>query len=187
MVNPAIQQSGQVLEQWFYGDDGAGRVSSLRMSLGARRAPAELRGLLVLSDASLVDKLSALGVNGASAAALTLVPVLHVAWADGKVQQREREAVIGGGGECGIVEPECKQLLDHWLTHRPPAGQFAAWAAFAGSLAGALESGEVDVLSSEVVDLARTVAKAAGGILGIGRISGAEDKALTAIAAAFGR
>lgn len=186
MSGQTITQAGQVLEQWFFGE-GDGGVASLRATLAARRTPEELRGLLILPDASLIERLAQVGITGSTAAALTLVPVLHVAWADGKIQQREREAILGGGGECGIVVPECKQLLEHWLEHRPKPGMFTAWSALAAALAATLTSGDVDQLSFELVELARTVAKAAGGIMGIGRISGAEDKALVAVAAAFGR
>ncbi len=182
-----LRERKQILERQFYGASATQGVGGLCAELDARTTPDDLRGLLVLTDGVLIGRLVEFGVTGSVAAALTLVPVIEVAWADGKIQQAEKDAVLGGSGECGIAAPECEELLAHWLSTRPQPSLFAAWTEYVRTLGRVMSEGEIAQLQEEIVDLTRAVAKAAGGIMGFGRISGAEEKVLVQVAAAFER
>jgi hypothetical protein len=185
MNHQLVGQWKQALEQEFYGGGAGAPVSPLCAALDARRTRQELRGLLLVSEAALVDRLVQVGLTGSAAAALTLVPILEVAWADGTVQAEERRAVLGGAGELGMTAPECTELLAHWLSARPQPGMFTAWFEYARALSAGLASGEREALRDEIAALVRSVAHAAGGVMGFGRVSGAEAKALERVNAAF--
>ncbi len=185
MSEQVLQQTKQVLEQQFYGTSAAQGVGSLCATLDTRTTSDELRELLVVADATLLDRLVESGMTGSAAAALTLVPIIEVAWADGKIQKAEKLAVLGGSNECGLAAPECKELLEHWLTTRPKPALLAAWTEYVRALGHVMAEGDLALLQEEIVDLVRSVAKAAGGIMGFGRISGAEEKVLAQVTAAF--
>ena len=49
---------------------------------------------LSTTDADIVDRIEQLGLSGDSARILDVLPLVHVAWADGRVQKAERAAVL---------------------------------------------------------------------------------------------
>ena len=76
-------------------------------------------------------------------------------------------------------------LLESWLEERPDWQLLDAWTRYVRLLVRRLDERDREALRDRIVDLARKVADAAGGTLGIGRISEREKEALDAVAAAF--
>ncbi len=124
-------------------------------------------------------------------AAISLVPLIHVAWASSVVEDAEKEAILNAAKEQGIdKESHAHQLLDVWLGgDAPDIGEpphlYDCWVDYVGALKATMSEDQYDCLRAEIVDFATEVAKAAGGFLGIGSISKAERQALSQIAAAF--
>ena len=121
-------------------------------------------------------------------AALSLVPLLMVAWADGTVQDNERNAILQGAHGKGLEEgTDGYELLQTWLAKRPSDDLFAAWEAYIKALAGQLNDEQNRLLKTQIVNFAKVVAESAGGFLGVGRVSSTEEKVLARIADAFAR
>lgn len=177
----------QALDLQFYGGPENQGPGSTYAALDVRRTREDLGAILVMPDLELCERLLALGMTGSSAAALALVPAIEVAWADGKIQEPERVVILGGSNELGITQPECRQLLEHWLKSRPSPSLMAAWVGFVRALSRAMSAGDHDELRDSLVTLARGIASSAGGIAGFGKISGSEQKLLDQIRAAFDR
>ena len=133
----------------------------------------------------MLEKLVDLGLDAASWVALSLVPLVEVAWADGSLEPQEREAILAAASEQGI-EPgsPSRALLESWLTTRPEPALFAAWGAYATGLAAKLTDDRARC-AREIVERARKVAQAAGGMLGIASISDAEKRVIAALEKPF--
>lgn len=90
-----------------------------------RRAAFEERRLRMAeacqtSDPRILDALERLGYGQATVALLYLVPLVHVAWIDGSVNQAERNRIIVMASLQGVREniPAYQQLMA-WLDRRP--------------------------------------------------------------------
>ena len=156
-----------------------------RMEKMDRRA--QLAQVCGISDETVLDRLIELDIGPEALAALEVVPLVFVAWADGKVQTEEREAIIAGAVAAGIQPQDARYpLLEHWLERRPRAEMIEAWRHYVSGLCLRLERPEIEKLKHDVLDLARKAAQAAGGFLGFGnKISAAERTVLDELERAF--
>jgi len=60
-----------------------------------------------LTDIDLVDRLVGLGIRASTLAALTLVPLIEVAWADDRMEAKERDAILAAAAATGrAVAPD---------------------------------------------------------------------------------
>lgn len=169
----------KALEGTFFAKRNAGLLDRMR-------AQDDLARVSLIRDPEVLGRLVDLGLDAASWVALTLVPLVEVAWADGSLARRERDAILTAAAEQGI-EPgsPSREMLESWLDTRPPGALFAAWGAYATGLAAKLSGDQRVTLRGELVERARKVAQAAGGILGIASISDAEQRVLAALEEPF--
>ena len=184
VIDPAARQA---LDFEFYGPPQNCGPGSTYALLDVRRSREDLGAIMVLSDLELCGRLITVGMTGSSGAALALAPVLAVAWADGQVQEPERAAILGGTTDYGFSQPECKPLLEHWLTVKPSPNMMLAWNGYVRALQRMITAGDQDDLRDSLISLARGVAASAGGIAGFGKVSSGEQKVLDHIHAAFDR
>ena len=185
MNDPGAYAARQALELQFYGPRENQGPGSPYATLAARRSRDDISAIMVLADPHLCDRLIAAGIDGSLGAALTLVPVIAVAWCDGAIQPEERAAIVGGNKEYGFSQPECRQLLEYWLTHRPSPHMMGAWVGCVQALGRMMPPGDHDELRDSLINLCRGVASAAGGVFS--KVSKYEEKTLAHISAAFDR
>ena len=140
-----------------------------------------------IKDAVVLDKVLAQNVTRETLAALFLVPLVVVAWADGTLDARERSAVLAAAEQAGLDKQHAGyRLLECWLTRKPPPELLARWKAYVSALSMTLTEEARDAIQSEVIGRATTIAKAAGGFIGIGRkVSSDEAAVLTELEQAF--
>jgi len=72
-----------------------------------------------MSIAGLADVMDRLGMAKESFLALGLLPLVHVAWADGAVQMAERSVLLDFAKEKGWLSAGGEELLTQWLTSAP--------------------------------------------------------------------
>src|SRR4030095_8542232 len=99
-------------------------------------------------------------------AALIIVPLVEVAWADGTLDAKERRAVIERSG----IQPGSSDaaLLEPWLARRPDPKLFTAWTQMVKGMTAQLDAAGRERLKAGLLERARAVASASGGILGVG-------------------
>ena len=141
------------------------------------RAREELRIRTGLPDPAL-QELESLGFTPETVSLLPLIPVVQVAWAEGKVTDAQRAALVNLARARGIEEGSAAdQKLTEWLAYRPAQNVFAS----AGHLIAAMLSGPSakNLSADEVVKYCEVIASASGGLFGIHRVS-SEERALIA-------
>ena len=138
-------------------------------------------------DEALLDHLLALDVQPEAVAAIAVIPLVVVAWADMTVQRAEREAIIQAAEASGVTPQDGRfPILEHWLSKRPKPELLDAWKHYVAALCRQLTPQEVAELKHDLLDRARRVAESAGGILGYGnRVSAQEQAVLQTLEQAF--
>lgn len=141
-----------------------------------------------VDDAGVLEHLLALDISAETFAALRLVPLVETAWADGRVDDKEREAILAAARRVTKLKQRgpAHQLLESWLTERPSPRLVEAWTEYVTALCATLDEQAREQLRTEIMGAARGVAEAAGGILGVHGTSKAEQAKLEALARAFG-
>jgi hypothetical protein len=151
----------------------------------------ELGRISGIKNTAVLDKLVQLGVHAETLAALTIVPLMAVAWADGRLDDREKAAVLKGAAQSGIAPGATGyELLERWLA-QPSDDELrthlrGAWSQLVEGLVESMSPAEVSELRTSLLDRARAVAVASGGFLGLGsKVSAAEERVLQRLEAAF--
>ena len=141
-----------------------------------------------IHDAALLDHLLSLNLEPEAVAGLAVIPLVVVAWADGSVQAPERQAILQAAQASGVAPKDGRYpVLEYWLTERPGPELCEAWKQYLAALCRQLSPEEIAELKHDLLDRARDVASAAGGLLGFGnKISAKEQAALEALEQAFG-
>jgi hypothetical protein len=139
-----------------------------------------------MSDSNIDDALRALGMDKTSFRALPLLPLVQVAWADGRIQNEERALIMDIARTTYELSEDGLLLLDNWL-HHPPSKAY-------------VERGQETLIAlcrrerathpnrnllTDVITLSEQVASAAGGFFGLGAITRTETDALKKIAKAL--
>jgi hypothetical protein len=135
----------------------------------------------------LLRRVIALGVRLDTGPAFLLAPLVQVAWAEGKVTDRERDTVLRLAAARGVeAGSRAHTQLLKWLQERPSDDLFdTAMEVIRGGLT-LLPSEEREERLKRLVHACQEVAEASGGlakVLGLGSgVSGEEDALLAAIA-----
>jgi hypothetical protein len=189
MSETSLHSRRHALEDAFYREEAGARRLQQELRREEEDALEGLAGASGISDETLLRKLAGLGIRADTLAALTLIPLIEVAWADGKMDEKEREAVLSGAESTGIPrESPSHGLLRIWIEDQPAPDLVDAWGDFIGTLCGELSDEQRDRLERNILDRAREVAEAAGGFLGLGtKVSKEESAVLESLARAFRR
>ena len=188
MSEVTLEERGRALENQFYEKENQQKLAAMKHKLDAQQSKDELRKASGMSDDAVLDRLVALGLRANTIAALSLVPLIQVAWADGTIQDNERTAILQGAHGKGLEEgSDGYDLLQGWLQRKPADELFTAWEAYIKALASQLNDEQNRLLKNQIVGFAKMVAAAAGGILGFGKVSSTEEQVLHRIEAAFHR
>jgi hypothetical protein len=171
----------------FFGKPRAELLERLREAEHTRTEQMEtLAEVSGIDDIAVLEKLVLLGIRSETLAALTLYPLVAVAWADGKVDRHERETVLRGANDCGVAPGSVSyDLLAGWLEERPDAVLLAAWEGLVGELTGQVDAEWRVVFARELLGRARAVAEASGGFLALEKTSADEQSVLDRLRKAF--
>ena len=89
-----------------------------RMEKMDRRA--QLTQVSGIHDEAVLDRLIELKIEPETIAAIAVVPLVAVAWADGKVQEEEGKAILTAAQAAGIEPQDGRYpMLEHWMNKRP--------------------------------------------------------------------
>lgn len=186
-MSDSLSDRGRALEEAFYHAKNKELLDKIRDDQTANEIRGQLAEVSGISDAKVLDALVKMEVTPESLAALSLIPLVQVAWADGEIQDTERDAILKAAAENGMkTDSPGYQLLENWLATQPESSLSQTWVNYAQSLSSLLEADQRKVMETEVLDRARKIALAAGGFLGLGsKISQAEKNVLAELAKVF--
>jgi hypothetical protein len=177
----------RALEESFFAKQNEKLRRALREHEGAKARKEALSAASGITEDAVLEELIGLDIGAETVAALALVPLLEVAWADGSIDDKERGAILSAAEEAGLEKQSASyQLLEGWLAVRPQRKVVAAWKDYVASLASTLSAEAKTALKQDLLGRARRVAEAAGGFLGHGnKISSSEQAILEELEQAF--
>lgn len=173
-------ETGNRLDRMFFGNAHAALLGELKTKTGTEAQREALRGVVRIKDNAFLDRLIVLGIRPETALALRLIPLVFVAWADGEVHERERQAVLRAAREQGLAaERRSQEMLVEWLSHPPDPRLLDLWKDYIKRMWDRFTDDEQWQMRNNLLGSAREVAEAAGGFLGLtSGISAAERRLL---------
>jgi hypothetical protein len=176
----------KALEASFFARENARLLERMRSERRKHDAVDAIAAISRIDDRAILEKLVDLGIGPDTWAALSLVPLVEVAWASGRIEDKERHAILAAAADNGIAPGSSSYaLLQNWLETRPSADLLAAWGAYAVELSARLSPQERTALRAELVERARHIAEATGGFLGLGSVSEAEKQVIAELEKPF--
>jgi hypothetical protein len=180
-----LRQSGKALEDSFFAKENARLLEKLKKAEAEEAKRQAFRDANIKSE-QLIDALVDLEITPGGIAALSIVPLIAVAWADGEIQKKEREAILRAAEDGGIAPGSANhELLENWLKTKPGPDLLATWKEYAHAIEERLDSVVGNELKERLMTRTTDIAKAAGGFLGLGSISKAEQAILDELAHAL--
>ena len=144
-----------------------------------RRRMAEHSGV---ADEEILQDLQALGYTAETVMLLHLVPLLQMAWAEGRVSDGERDLILEAARARGIDKDSAAgRQLASWLPDRPSGELFETTLRAIGAILQSRPSEERDAIRKDLVSRLTAIASASGGILGFGKVSPQEQQVLARI------
>ena len=180
MTEPhGFDQRRKALEASFFARRNQDLLDQMRADLAAKEAKESLKAQLGTDDDALVAAMVREGIGPDTVTALSLIPLVAVAWADDRLDNKEREAVLKAAESQGIQSGSPSyQLLITWLDEKPHDELLSTWSDYVSALKSKLDAAEHRRLGEQLLGKARKVAQAAGGFLGIHAVSDAEEQVL---------
>jgi len=187
MTKEFLRDRERALEDVFFAQQDEALLRRLKEADEKKSKKEALAAASGVTDDTVLEKLVAFGMDASTLAALTLAPLVLVAWADGEVDARERAAVLSAASEVGVEESgQGRKLLERWLANRPPPHLITAWTDYIRAISPRLDEAAKRQLKADLLDRAHKVAGAAGGILGVGsKTSSVEKEMLARLEKAF--
>jgi hypothetical protein len=182
-----LRDRGRDLEdEFFHREDQRliERLNELKAVETTREALAKASGI---TKPAVLDRLMALGIRAETVTALFMVPLVEVAWADGTLDAKERRAILDRAGDSGVTRESTEYaLLEAWLDRRPDSKLITAWTHLVQGMCEQLGPDGAARLKTGLLERARTVAGASGGVFGIGsKVSNIEAAVLAQLEVAF--
>jgi hypothetical protein len=184
--NP-LDDRRRALEEAFFNKHNEVLRQRLHETKAAALKQQEITAATGIKDPVLLDKLAALDLRGGTLAALSLVPLIAVAWADGALDAEERAAILSSATRSGHgANIPSDALLQDWLSQPPPPALIDAWKTYTAGIIGTLDEPSRQTFKNELLQQARSIARASGGVLGLGsKVSQAEEAMLSQLEAAI--
>lgn len=132
------------------------------------------------TDKEMVSALHGLGLDEENIRAIVLLPLVEVAWADGRVGEAERRLILDLARKRGVLDTEGAVLLETWLRYRPSDRYLQRGREVLAELGarGHDGAGISPQTLTEIVGFCEQVAYAAGGVLGRAfKSMGADERA----------
>jgi len=175
------------LENAFFAEQDAALRRRMAQSESTKVKKAALSEASGIKDDAVLDTLLGAGVTGETLLAMSLVPLVAVAWADGSIDRKEHAAIMSAAESAGVDRASPNhELLNGWLAKKPSRELVNTWKQYVSALIGTMDEKSRQTLKDELLGRAETVAKAAGGFLGLtGGMSEEERQVLQDLRAAF--
>jgi len=177
----------KALEDMFFEAQNTKLLEKMREQAKQESRREGLARITGIQDEELLGRLVELEIGPDTWAALSLVPLVEVAWSDDEIPERERRAILSAAEASGVTKTSPGYaLLESWLERKPDARLLEVWGEYTVALCSRLDAKERESLRREVMGRARSVAEAAGGILGFGnKVNEREQRLLDELEKAF--
>lgn len=189
MTKDAFKDRERAAEEDYFRKNDAQLLEKLRENAKLDEVVAALAENLQLQNPELLRRARALGITSDTGAAFLLAPLVQVAWAEGKVTDKERETVFRLAASRGVENGSpAHRELDGWLQRRPSDDLFSTAIDVIKAGLASLPSEEREKRITGIVQACREVSEASGGlvkVLGGSGVSSEEKSVLDSVTSAL--
>lgn len=177
-----FEQIARGSEETFFHKREAELLAELRRKVASERKRKGLEEELDVHDERVLRALEEMGFTRDVLVLLHAIPLVQVAWSDGTMSPAERGKILELAATRGIVPgtPTYDRLLP-LLERRPPDEAFDACTRVIRAMFSHWSEEERRTYETDLSTYAVAVARASGGVLGIGAISAKERAVLERI------
>lgn len=175
----AFANRERALEGQFFMDVDKKLLAQMKAKLDAEENVRQLAEHTGFVDEKLLNELVELGISVSSVTAMSLIPMVLVAWSDLHVAPVERFDILKVATEIGIeTDKPAGQFLNHWLNNRPTSKLKEAWKHYMHALLGKLTDKGRKSMKAQILKRARSIAKVSGGPLGLGVVTASDKRVI---------
>lgn len=188
-MSTVFEDRRRALEDQFFKQHDEKLIEKMKEASLHDATKDELRSLTGITNEQVLSALADLKVGGGAAVlVMSLFPLVEVAWADGAIDEREREVILQLSATIGLKGGSPGfEYLAKWLAKKPEHLWRTLWTDYVKALAEMMKPDDRVVLKATVLGRARVVAEASGGFLGVAwRVSETEHAVLLDLERAFG-
>jgi len=169
-VNP-LDDKRKAQEEEYFRQQNAEAAARMRAKMALEAAGVE--------DHVLRDELLAAGFDADKARALFILPLIDVAWADGRVQDEERKEILSFVEQRGIEKNSgAFRLVSGWLETKPTDRSYQRATELLAPIVTEIQKKNPD-LKDWILKASTQVAEATGGLFGFGlKMTSKEEQAV---------
>ena len=108
----------RALEDSFFYARNQELLEQLKKKVSTDNIKQTIREICQIEDEEVLDKLAATGIGGESFAAMSLAPLVLVAWADGNIDEQKRRAVMSAA-QTAVIDATRLEFLGTGLSEQP--------------------------------------------------------------------
>ena len=182
-----LHSRGETLAESFFKQRDQELVKKLREEVTNEECQLALKAASGIEDEATLQSLIDIGISPETLTAVSLIPLVTVAWADREMADAEKTAILKAANDAGVTsESAASGVVESWLQHRPDEDLLSAWKSYISAVKNKLDPAATSQLKHSVVTRSTEIAKAAGGYLGLGsKISDAEQAVIDDLASEF--
>lgn len=174
-----LHERATAVENQFFANRDQELLAKLRQEMEAGETRTALSAAIGIEDAGALDALMAHEIKPQTLLVLGLIPMVAVAWSDGVLDSAERDAITKAAKEVGVKEGTASfGLLQSWFAEKPGDDLLDAWKSYATALVETVDDPALAQIRDRVIGRAESAAEAAGGFLGLGKISDSERQVI---------
>lgn len=174
------------LEEEFFFKENKKLAEKYRAIQQMKETKEALAAVSGIDDDLVLEKFIALDLRPETLASISMVPLIEIAWADGNIDPKEKDAILNAVGKFGWTPDSLNyELLDQWLKNKPSSSLLTAWKHYVDALCHKMTDEELAHFKKEIMAHVTAVAEAAGGFLGIGKISAEERNMISQLENTF--
>ncbi len=178
----------QALEYEFFHRVDQELLEQLRRNMELVKRRKALADATGIDDESVLDELVELNISSETIFALSLFPLVWVAWADGHIDGRQRKAILDAAHSTGHERDTAShQLIESWLEHKPNAKLQTAWKDYVHFICQNTSESACRSLKNDILARTRHVAEAVSDIYGFHDAEAVHDPILREVEKAFDR
>jgi hypothetical protein len=180
MSEDKLKARERAFEAVYFARVDAELIEKMHKERDAEAARKQLANVTGIGDEELLGRILELGAEARNLQALMLVPLVCVAWANGKLDREERRAALKAAEALGISkESGSYPLFEAWLEKPHGPEFFETWRSYIRTVLTHLDEDARRRLREDLLTRSNEIARASGGILGIGSISKEEQQMIT--------
>ena len=184
MTHSSFDERRKALENAFFHKRDEQLLQQFRERMERLDLKAKLVAATGIDDEPLVDRLIDLQIQPETLSALMLFPLIEVAWADGRVHAKQRQAVLIAAERAGLSPAsDGHRLLERWLDKKPGPEMLQAWKDYVHYQSQRMGPAAAQTMRDDILDRAWFVAEAAGGIFGFNKVAREERAKLEELTA----